>query len=178
MENYQDGGQHSARGKAGLKIRRQKCGRLSGIVFQAPRQPIALPQANFEIVQESQRPLDLDNDQATAREGWDNANHNLFSILYFTTSGPAFSVVRRFEGKTRKDGAEHRQDAWAALREKFDDCSREVLQAAHREMETVKMGSDEHPDEFVYKKDRGRDRLNSVTPKEAPSDRRYEDIIL
>ena len=32
--------------------------------------------------------------------------------------------------------------------------------------------------DFLYKKDRCRDRLNSVTPKEGPSDRRYEDIIL
>ena len=65
----------------------------------------------FEIVQGSQRPSDLDNDQATARKSWDNANHNLFSILYFATSGPAFSVVRIFDGKTREDGEGHGQDA-------------------------------------------------------------------
>ena len=132
----------------------------------------------FEIVQGLQWPLGLNNDQVTAREGWDDANNNLFSILYFTTSGPAFSVVRRFEGKRREDGVEHRQNAWAALRKKFDGCSREALRAAHRELETVKMRSDEDPDDFLYKKDRCRDRLNSVTPKEGPSDRRYEDIIL
>ena len=40
------------------------------------------------------------------------------------------------------------------------------------------MRSDEDPDDFLYKKDRYRDRLISVTPKEGPSDRRYEDIIL
>ena len=40
------------------------------------------------------------------------------------------------------------------------------------------MRSDEDPDDFLYKKDWCRDRLNSVTPKEGPSDRRYEDIIL
>ena len=40
------------------------------------------------------------------------------------------------------------------------------------------MQSDEDPDGFLYKKDRCRDRLNSVTPKEGPSDSRYEDIIL
>ena len=114
----------------------------------------------------------------TAREGWDDANHNLFNIMYFTISGPAFSVVRRFEGKTREDGVGHGQDAWAALRETFDGCSREALRAAHRELETVNMRSDEGPDDFLYKKDRCRDRLNSVTPKKGPSDRRYEDIIL
>ena len=69
----------------------------------------------------------------TAREGWDNANHNLFSILYFMTSGPAFSVVRRFEEKTRANGIWRGQDAWAALRETFDGCSHEALRAAHRE---------------------------------------------
>ena len=131
----------------------------------------------FKIVQGSQRPSGLNNDQVTAREGWDGANHNLFSILYFTTSGPAFSVVRRFEGKRREDGVGHGQDAWEALREKFDGCSREALRAAHRELETVKMRPDEDPDDFLYK-DWYRDRLNSVTPKEGPSDRRYEDIIL
>ena len=132
----------------------------------------------FEIVQGSQRPSGLDNEQVTAREGWDDANHNLFSILYFTTSGPAFSVVRRFEEKRREDGVGHGQDAWAALREKFDGCSREALRAAHRELETVKMRTDEDPDDFLYKKYRCRDRLNFVQPKEGPSDRRYEDIIL
>ena len=113
-----------------------------------------------------------------ARGGWDDANHHLFSILFFTTSGPAFSVVRRFEGKTREDGVGHGQDAWAALPEKFDGCSREALRAAHRELETVKMRSDKDPNDFFYKKDRCRDRLNSVTPKEGPSDRQYGDIIL
>ena len=85
--------------------------------------------------------------------------------------------MRRFEGKVREDGVGHGQYAWAALREKFDCCSCEALRAAHRELETVKMRSDEDPNDFLYKKDRCRDRLNSVTPKEGPPDRRYEDII-
>ena len=83
-----------------------------------------------------------------------------------------------FEGKTREDGVGHGQDAWGAIREKFDGRSREALRAAHRELETMKMRSDKNPYDFLYKKDRCRDRLNSVTPKEGPSDRRYEDIIL
>ena len=88
----------------------------------------------FEIVQGSQRPSDLDNDQATAREGWDDANSDLVGILFFTISSPAFSVVRGFERKTREDGVGHGQDAWTTLRERFDGCSREALRAAHREM--------------------------------------------
>ena len=61
---------------------------------------------------------------------------------------------------------------------KFDGCSREALRAAHGELETVKMRSDEDSDDFLYKKDRCHNRRNSVTPKEGLSDRRYEDIIL
>ena len=87
-----------------------------------------------------------------AREGWDNANHNLFSILFLTKSGPASSVVRRFEGKTREDGVGHGQDAWVALREKFDGCSRETSRTVHRELETVKIRSDKDPDDFLYEK--------------------------
>ena len=45
-------------------------------------------------------------------------------------------------------------------------------------MQTVKMRSDEDLDGFLHKKDRCRDRLNSVTPKEGSSDRQHEDIIL
>ena len=94
----------------------------------------------FEIVQGSQRPSDLDNDQVT--------------------SGPAFSVVRRFEGKTREDGVGHGQNAWPALRKKLDDCLRVAVRAVHRELETGKMRSDE---KIFYSKDRCRDHLNSPT---------------
>ena len=106
----------------------------------------------FEVVQESQRPSDLDNDQVPDRESWDDENHDLFSILFFTTSSPAFSVVRRFEGKTREGGVGHGQDAWEALRETFGGCSREALRTAHLELETVKMRSDEDPDDFPTRK--------------------------
>ena len=45
----------------------------------------------FEIVQGSQRPSDLDDDQAAAREVWDDTNNNLYSILYFTTAQHSLS---------------------------------------------------------------------------------------
>ena len=65
-----------------------------------------------------------------------------------------------------------------SLCEKFDSCLRKALRAAHREIQAVKMRPDEDPDDFLYKKDRCRDRLNSVTSKKSPSDRQYEDLIL
>ena len=169
MENYQDGGQRSARDEASLnKIDGKNADdflewssklRVSLSLYSKPI---------FEIVQGSQRPSGLDDDQVTARESWDDVKHHLFIILFFTTFSPAFSIVRRFIGKTREDGVGHGQDAWGALRER----------AAHRELETVKMRSDEDSDDFLCKKDRCRDHLYSVTPKEGPLDHRYEDIIL
>ena len=40
------------------------------------------------------------------------------------------------------------------------------------------MRLDDDPDNFLYKQDRCCDRLNYGTPKETPSDRQYEGIIL
>ena len=85
---------------------------------------------SFEAVQGLQW-RSLDSDQATACEGWNDANRNLYILLYFTTSGPAFSVMRRFEEKTNEDEVGHGQDAWETQREKFDGCSREALNTAH-----------------------------------------------
>ena len=45
-------------------------------------------------------------------------------------------------------------------------------------MKTVKMRLDKDSENFLYKKDRRRDRLNSATPKEGLSDRQYENVIL
>ena len=42
----------------------------------------------FEIVQGSQRESGLDSDQVTAREGWDDENHNVCSA-FFTLRHPA-----------------------------------------------------------------------------------------
>ena len=81
------------------------------MAFPALRQSIALQQVNFNVVQELQRPSELDNSQATAREAYNYADHNFYSILYFTISGPAFSVVWRFKGKTQEEGVSHGQDA-------------------------------------------------------------------
>ena len=81
------------------------------MVFRALASLSLYDKSIFNIVQESQRPSELDNNQVTAREAWDNVSQKLYIILYFTTSGPDFSVVRRFEGKTREGGVGRGQDA-------------------------------------------------------------------
>ena len=74
--------------------------------------------------------------------------------------------------KTRESKEDFAQD------EKFNGCLREASRAVHREMERVKIRSDEDPDNFLYKKDRCRDRLNSANPKGGPLDRQHENITL
>ena len=101
----------------------------------------------------------------------------MYSIIYFATSGIAFSVVQRYEIKTREEGVVHGQVVWAALREKFDGYSREVLRAAHLEIETVKMWWDEDPMTFSTRT--GAVTVSIPSPlEEAPSIRQYEDIIM
>ena len=62
-------------------------------------------------------------------------------------------------------GVRHRQDAVAGLRETFDSYSREGLWATYLETETVNLRSGEDLEDFLGKRDRCRNRLNSVTPK-------------
>ena len=54
----------------------------------------------FNALQEQQRPPEFDVNQKTTRATWDAANQDLYSVLFLPTAGSAFSVVRRFQGKT------------------------------------------------------------------------------
>ena len=45
-------------------------------------------------------------------------------------------------------------------------------------MNHTKMTPGQDPDEFLYIMDSRRDRLNTSTPPEGPTDRQYEDILL
>ena len=128
----------------------------------------------FNVLQGQERPSEFDADQETTRATWDATSQYLYSVLFFTTSGLAFSVVRRLEGKTPAEGAEHGQQAWAALREKFNGCSR----AEHISMTSTRMRPGQEPDDYLYHMNSCRDRLNVCDSPEGPTDRQYEDIIL
>ena len=98
-------------------------------------------------------------------------------MLFFTTKGAACSVVRRFACKTLDEGSGHGQRARAALREKFDGCSREALRAEHAKMISTRMNPGQDPEKFLYELDIRRKRLNACDPPEGPTDRQFEDII-
>ena len=114
---------------------------------------------------------DLCAEIITDRATWDIANQNIFCVLFCTTSGSAFSVVRRFEGKRLQDGPGHSQQAWVSLYEKFDGCSREALRAERHKMDHTKMAPGQDLDEFLHIMDSYRDRLNRSIPPEGPTNR-------
>ena len=99
-------------------------------------------------------------------------------MAFFTTKGAACSVVHCVAGKILYEGSGHGQRAWAALREKFDGCSREGLRAEHAKMNSARMSPGQDPDEFLCELDTRRKRFNAYDAPEAPTDRQFEDIIL
>ena len=67
-------------------------------------------------LQGQERPSEFDADQETICATWDAANQDLYSMLFLTTTGSAFSMVRRFQGKTPAEGEGYGLQAWAVLR--------------------------------------------------------------
>ena len=62
------------------------------------------------VLQGQEWPSELDADQETTCATCDAVNQGLY-IVFFTTAGSAFSMVRRFQGKTPAEGAGHGQQA-------------------------------------------------------------------
>ena len=132
----------------------------------------------FNIMQGQECASVTDHSQATTHAAWDATNQDLFSILFFSTGGSAFFVVRRFGSTTLEDEAGHGQQAWAALREKFRGSSRKAIRAEHVKMNNTLMRSGQDPDEYLYIMDSCRDRLTRCDPPEGTTYRQFEDIIL
>ena len=99
-------------------------------------------------------------------------------MLFFIPAGSVFSVVWRFHGKTPAEGAGHGQQAWAALCEKGDGCSRAAIWAKQIRMTSTRMYPGQDPDDYLYHMDSCRGRLNACDPSKGPTDRQYEDNIL
>ena len=132
----------------------------------------------FNVLKGQERPSEVDADQETTRATWDVANQDLYSMHFFNTASSAFSVVRRFQGKTSAGGAEQGQQAWTALHHKFNGCSRAAIRAEHIRMISTRMRPGQDPDDYCNHMDSCRDRLNAGDPPEGPTDRQYGDIIL
>ena len=132
----------------------------------------------FNVLQGQERPSEFEADQETARATRDAANQDLHSVLFFTTVSSAFSVKWNFQGKTPAEGAGHEKQAWAALHEKFDGCSRAAIRVEHIKMTNTRMRPGEDLDDCLYHMASCRDRLNACNSREGPLNLQYEDIIV
>ena len=100
-------------------------------------------------------------DIATERR-WQQANHDLWCILFLTTSGSANNVVKKFEGKRLEDGTGNGQAAWNALNEKYNSHKKETRRACHKKLVNTKMEPGQDPDDFIFIMDKCRDRLEEM----------------
>ena len=90
----------------------------------------------FNVLQWQERPSKFDADQEITRATWNTANQD---VLFFTPAGSVFFVARRFQDQTPAEGAGHGQQAWTALREKFEGCLRAAIRAEHIRMTSTRM---------------------------------------
>ncbi|CAN0436056.1 unnamed protein product, partial [Ectocarpus sp. 13 AM-2016] len=103
-----------------------------------------------------------DTSNPAAIENWNSDNWDLFSILFFATTGSANTVVRHYEGKKQGEGLVDGAAAWLTLAEKYDSHTKETRRAYYEELTTNKMAQGEDPDDFFTKMEDLRERLKDM----------------
>ena len=99
---------------------------------------------------------------ATAIEQWNSDSCDLFSILFFATTGSANIFVRQFMGKRRVEVLGDGISAWLALAEKYDSYTKETRRACYEDLTTHKMRHEEDPEDFFFKMEDLRVRLKDM----------------
>ena len=89
----------------------------------------------FYVAQGVQRPSSENVDGVTDRATWYIANKNSLYVLPNYLPRPV-QYSRSVAGLKSQDGPGHRQQAWAALCEKFHGCLREALRTEHHDAKT------------------------------------------
>ena len=113
---------------------------------------------------------------ATAIEQWNSDNCDLYSTLFFATTGSANILVHQFEGKRQGEGLGDGISAWLALAEKYDSYTKETRRACYEDLTTHKMKHGEDPEDFFFRMEDLRVRLKDMG--EVIPDERFDDIIL
>ena len=110
----------------------------------------------FEVFQGAEQPSPTVQDEEietvdfTLERKWKQANQDLWSVLFLTTSGLANNVVKRFEGKQPNDGVGNGQATSEALREKYNSHTKEARRACHEKLVTTRMDPGQDPDDFFF----------------------------
>ena len=136
----------------------------------------------FEVFQGAEQPSPIVQDgdikrvDITLERTWKQANQDLWSVLFLTTSGSANNVVKRFEGKQPEDGIGNGQAALEALRGKYNSHTKGARRACHEKLVTTRMDPGQDSDDIFFILDECRQQLEDMG--ESVHDERYEDIIL
>ena len=93
-------------------------------------------------------------------EAWDTANERLFSVLRLTTTGAARSVLLKFEPRNGRAG--DGKETWVALKNKYQNTSRQRRRTLLRRLDNSEMRSDIDPDAFLSEVFQLRDELNDL----------------
>ena len=108
----------------------------------------------FEVFQGAEQPSstvqdgDIERVDITLEWTWKQANQDLWSVLFLTTSGSANNVVKRFEGKQPEDGIGNGQAALEALRGKYNSHTKGARRACHEKLVTTRMDPGQEPDDL------------------------------
>ena len=105
---------------------------------------------------------------------WDEANAALFSVLFLIITGPAGSLMSKFESKLGKRA--NGQGAWRALLVKYENNSTQRRRTLMRKLDNSKMENGQDRDVFFVQVEQLTDDLENMG--EPISKRRVIDIIL
>ena len=155
---------------------------LSKIVFRLERpEPIlrdnrrAEENASNFYDNDSNRSSDEEPNNSDDLEAWDKTNEHLLSVLRLTIAGAGRSVQLTF--KSRNGRPENDRKAWPALKNKYQNTSRQRRRTLLRQLDNSVMRSKIDPDMFFLEVFQLRDELSDLGG-ETVTDERLTPIIL
>ena len=113
-----------------------------------------------EVSADGSRNSDEEPNNSDDIEAWGTANEHLFSVLRLTTTGATRSVLLKFE--PRNGHAGDGKETWLALKNKYQNTSRQRRRTLLRRLDNSVMRSDIDPDVFLSEVFQLRDELNDL----------------
>lgn len=120
-------------------------------------------------------PVGTDPDAVAATATWEGRNNQLYSLVYFSTTGSANITTRPFQAKSggeMGDGAA----AWAALKARFDGNTKESRRVCKTQLHAAKLRPGQNVIDFLANMDDLKLRLDDMG--EPTTDESYEDLVL
>ena len=129
----------------------------------------------YDIIEGQQRPTADTNTLTTEQAAFDQANKDLYAILFLTTEKPATLLVTKHATDSRGTCGDG-QAAMKELESKYLKVTNEYIRATQKALANTEMHLGQDPDEYINEATVLRERLTEM--KEPISDRHFMDIIL